>query len=116
MIKLNRIGNKLGLAGAVGVLLAVGMMVNQITTEFTVGAANDRADRPQRVADSTLAAHLNLRQIQLAARGIRLARSHSEVEKAVAEIRQFAKLEAKDIEAALAISRKRPESRDRLQK
>ena len=115
MIKLNRIGNKLGLAGAVGVLLAIGMMVNQITTEFTVGAANDGADRSQRVADSTLAAQLNLRQMQLAVRGIRLARSQSEVEKGAAEARQFAKLEAKDMEAALAIAQ-RPETRERLQK
>ena len=30
MIKLNRIGNKLGLAGAVGVLLAIGMVANQM--------------------------------------------------------------------------------------
>ena len=115
MIKLNRIGNKLGLAGAVGVLLAIGMMVNQITTESTVGAANDGADRSQRVADSTLAAQLNLRQMQLAVRGIRLARSQSEVEKGAAEARQFAKLEAKDMEAALAIAQ-RPETRERLQK
>jgi hypothetical protein len=115
MIKLNRIGNKLGLAGAVGVLLAVGMMVNQITTESTVGAANDGADRSQRVADSTLSAQLNLRQMQLAVRGIRLARSQSEVEKGAAEARQFAKLEAKDMEAALAIAQ-RPETRERLQK
>jgi methyl-accepting chemotaxis protein len=115
MIKLNRIGNKLGLAGAVGVLLAVGMMVNQITTESTVGAANDGADRSQRVADSTLAAQLNLRQMQLAVRGIRLARSQSEVERGAAEARQFAKLEAKDMEAALAIAQ-RPETRERLQK
>ena len=34
MIKLNRIGNKLGLAGAVGVLLAIGMVANQIMTEI----------------------------------------------------------------------------------
>ena len=34
MIKLNRIGNKLGLAGAVGVLLAIGMVANQMVTEF----------------------------------------------------------------------------------
>ena len=115
MIKLNRIGNKLGLAGAVGVLLAIGMMVNQITTESTVGAANDGADRSQRVADSTLAAQLNLRQMQLAVRGIRLARSQSEVEKGAAEARQFAKLEAKDMEAALAIAQ-RPDTRERLQK
>ena len=30
MIKLNRIGNKLGLAGVVGVLLAMGLVANQI--------------------------------------------------------------------------------------
>ena len=33
MIKLNRIGNKLGLAGALGVLLAIGMVANQMITE-----------------------------------------------------------------------------------
>ena len=32
MIKLNRIGNKLGLAGVVGVLLAVGLVGNQLAT------------------------------------------------------------------------------------
>ena len=36
MIKLNRIGNKLGLAGAVGVLLAIGMVANQMITESAV--------------------------------------------------------------------------------
>ena len=34
MIKLNRIGNKLGLAGALGVLLAIGMVANQMMTEI----------------------------------------------------------------------------------
>ena len=36
MINLNRIGNKLGLAGAVGVLLAIGMVANQMVTESAV--------------------------------------------------------------------------------
>jgi hypothetical protein len=36
MIKLNRIGYKLGLAGAVGVLLAIGMVTNQTMTERSV--------------------------------------------------------------------------------
>ena len=36
MIKLNRIGNKLGLAGAVGVLLAIGMVANQMVTESKI--------------------------------------------------------------------------------
>ena len=52
MIKLNRIGNKLGLAGAIGILLAVGMVANQIATESTVTAANYRADRSQRIVDT----------------------------------------------------------------
>ena len=65
MIKLNRIGYKLGLAGAVGVLLAIGLVANQLATEATVAAANDHTDRLQLVAESTLAAHLNMRQVQL---------------------------------------------------
>ena len=36
MIKLNRIGNKLGLAGAVGILLAAGMVANQMVTEASI--------------------------------------------------------------------------------
>ena len=115
MIKLNRIGNKLGLAGAVGVLLAIGMIANQMATESTVAGANDRADRSQRVAEGTLAAHLNMRQVQLAARGIRLARTPSEVEKGAAEMRQFGAVEAKEMDAALASAQK-PETKERLQK
>ena len=44
MSKLNRIGNKLGLAGALGILLAVGMVANQMVTESTVTAV----ERPRR--------------------------------------------------------------------
>ncbi|QWG26053.1 HAMP domain-containing protein [Bradyrhizobium sediminis] len=113
-MKLNRIGNKLGLAGAIGVLLAIGMVANQMVTESTVAGANDRADRSQRVAESTLTAHLNMRQVQLAARGIRLAMTQSEVNRGVAEMRQFGAVEMKEIEAALA-SAQRPETRQRLQ-
>ena len=98
MIKLNRIGNKLGLAGAVGILLSIGLVANQVATETTVAEANDRADRSQRVAESTQAAHLNMRQVQLAARGIRLARTQSDVDKGVAEMRQFGAVETSQID------------------
>ncbi|MDP3693169.1 methyl-accepting chemotaxis protein [Bradyrhizobium sp.] len=114
-MKFNRIGNKLGLAGVVGVLLAVGLVANQLATESTVAAANDRTDRLQRVAESTLAAHLNMRQVQLAARGIRLARTPADIDTAVAEMRQFGAIEAREIDAALATARM-AETRDRLQK
>jgi hypothetical protein len=36
MSKLNRIGNKLGLASALGILLSVGMVLNQNSTQSSV--------------------------------------------------------------------------------
>src|SRR3978361_1436466 len=115
MIRINRIGNKLGLAGAVGVLLAIGMVANQMMTESTVAGANDRADRSLRVAEGALTAHLNLRQVQVAGRTIRLARDAADVEKNVVERRQFATSEVKEIDAALQSAQK-PETKERLLK
>jgi methyl-accepting chemotaxis protein len=114
MVKLNRIGNKLGLAGAVGVLLAIGMVANQMATESSVAAVNDRADRSQRVASSTAAAQLDLRQIQLAGRSMRLAATSKEVDKNLADVHRFRAAEIKEVEAALA-SAVKPETRERLQ-
>ena len=102
MIKLNRIGNKLGLAGAVGVLLAAGMVANQMITETSIEQASDRAGRSQRVADNSLSAHIDLRKIQLAARDVRLARTSAEVEKTIADLQRYKASEAKELEAALA--------------
>ena len=75
MIKLNRIGNKLGLAGAVGVLLAIGMVANQMVTESSIEEGSARATRSQQVADNSLSAHIDLRKIQLATSAVRLART-----------------------------------------
>ena len=115
MVKLNRIGYKLGLAGAVGVLLSMGMVINQTVTESIVAGANDRAGRSQRVADSTLTAHLDMRMLQLAGRATRLARTTEEVDKSVVEVHQYEAAGTRDIDAAFA-SAQRPETRERLQK
>src|SRR5260221_12571828 len=115
MIKLNRIGNKVGRAGAGGIVLAIGMVATQMMTESTVAGANDRADRSQRVAETTLSAHSNLREVQLMARNNRLARTPAEVDKNATEMRRFASAEANDIDAAFATALK-PESKERLQK
>jgi methyl-accepting chemotaxis protein len=115
MIKLNRIGNKLGLAGAFGILLAGGMVANQMMTEASVGRATDVADRSQRVAESALSAHSNLRQIEIQARNIRMARTQDEVEKNAAGTRRFAAAAGNDIDTAFATAM-RPESKERLQK
>jgi methyl-accepting chemotaxis protein len=115
MIKLNRIGNKLGLAGAFGILLAGGMVANQMMTEASVGRATDVADRSQRVAESALSAHSNLRQIEIQARNIRMARTQDEVEKNAAGMRWFAAAAGNDIDTAFATAMT-PESKERLQK
>ena len=115
MIKLNRIGNKLGLAGAVGILLAAGMVANQMLTETKIAGVSERAGRSQQVADNSLSAHIDLRKIQLAARDVRLARTPAEVEKTVADLQRFKANEAKELDSALAAAQ-RPETRERLQK
>ena len=115
MIKLNRIGNKLGLAGAVGILLAAGMVANQMVTEASIEQSSERANRSQRVADSSLSAHIDLRKIQLAARDVRLARTPAEVDKTVADLQRYKASEAKELESALAAAQGQ-DTRERLQK
>ena len=102
MIKLNRIGYKLGLAGALGILLAGGMVANQMMSERAVEAANSRADRSQRVIDAAIVASLNGRQIELAARNIRLATKPADVEKSVADLNRFKAAEVKALDEAEA--------------
>jgi len=114
MIKLNRIGNKLGLAGAVGILLAIGMAANQMIAESSVTGATDRANRSQRVADAALAAHLDLRKMQLTARDIRLARTFAEVEKSTADLQRLKAAGMKAVDDALATAQ-RPKVREQLQ-
>ncbi|MET0678432.1 MAG: HAMP domain-containing methyl-accepting chemotaxis protein, partial [Bradyrhizobium sp.] len=115
MVKLNRIGNKLGLAGAVGIVLALGLVANQMVTEARIEESSERAARSQRVADNSLAAHIDLRKIQLDARDVRLARTTAEVEKTLANLQRHKASEMKGLEAALATAQ-RPDARERLQK
>jgi len=113
MIKLNRIGYKLGLAGAVGILLAVGMTANQMSTESIVAGSTERANRSQRVADTSIAAYLELRKMQLTSREVRLARTPAEVEKIVADLQRFRASGARNIDDALEAAQK-PDVRERL--
>jgi methyl-accepting chemotaxis protein len=115
MVKLNRIGNKLGLAGAVGIVLAIGLVANQMVTESKIEQSSERAARSQRVADNSLAAHIDLRKIQLDARDVRLARTTAEVEKTLANLQRHKASEMKELEAALATAQ-RPDAKERLQK
>jgi methyl-accepting chemotaxis protein len=115
MIKLNRIGNKLGLAGAVGVLLSIGMVTNQMVTESSVNAANQIADKQQGVADHTLATDIALRRMQIGLRDVRLARTPAEIDKGADLFRKSMVEQQKELEGALVLVMK-PESKERLQK
>jgi methyl-accepting chemotaxis protein len=115
MIKLNRIGYKLGLAGAIGVLLSAGLVANQMMSEAEITAANQRTARSQRVIDGVSAAMLDLRMIQLAERTIRLAKTAEEVDKNVADMQRFKTTQKKALDETLA-SAQRQDTRERLQK
>jgi methyl-accepting chemotaxis protein len=115
MVKLNRIGNKLGLAGAVGILLAIGMIANQTMTESSVGEVNALNGAQQENSDSAVAAEVSMLQIQLAGRNVRLMKTPAEVEKTVTELHQLMVVEEKHIDAALAVS-KNPVNVERLNK
>ena len=113
MSKFNRIGYKLGLAGAIGVLLATGMVVNQMMSEAAVDAATARVARSQRVIDSGLAAQIELRRMQVAARDIRLAKTAEEVDRGLADMRYLKAAQAKEVDAALAVALL-PDTKERL--
>uniref|UniRef100_Q07JN0 Methyl-accepting chemotaxis sensory transducer n=1 Tax=Rhodopseudomonas palustris (strain BisA53) TaxID=316055 RepID=Q07JN0_RHOP5 len=81
MSKLNRIGNKLGLASAVGILLSIGMVLNQNSTQSSVSEVNQRVDRQQQMSEAALKAESEMRNMQLAVRAVRLARTPAEVDK-----------------------------------
>jgi hypothetical protein len=115
MIKFNRIGNKLGLAGAIGILLAAGMVANQMMSEAQVDAANGRVARSQKVIDSALGGQIDLRQMQVAAGDIRLARTVADVDRKLAEFHQLKTSQARQIDGALAVAQM-GETKERLQK
>jgi methyl-accepting chemotaxis protein len=115
MIKFNRIGYKLGLAGAIGVLLSAGLVANQMMSEAEITAANQRTARSQRVIDGVSAAMLDLRMIQLAERTIRLAKTAEEVDKNLADMQRFKATQGKALDETLT-SAMRPDTRERLQK
>jgi methyl-accepting chemotaxis protein len=115
MIKLNRIGNKLGLAGLAGILLAAGMLVNQMMSEGTVTAANNMAARQQGIAQRTLEADAGLRRMQLSVRDLRLARDTAVIQKSQAALADAKVKLDKSLDIAIDLA-VRPENKERLVK
>lgn len=101
---LNRIGNKLGLAGFAGILLAIGMVTNQTATESSVFEANRRAGVQQQISSIALKAESEMRNMQLAVRGVRLARTAEVVAKGRSQFRVARDAQAKLLDTALALA------------
>lgn len=87
MVKINRVGNKLGLAGLIGILLSVGVVANQLHTETEISGANSRADVQQQIADGAREADALMRSMQAASQSLRIAITTPDMDKSIAEIK-----------------------------
>jgi len=114
-MKINSIGNKLGFAGLAGILLSLGMVMNQAATESSVFEVNQRAEIQQQISDNALKAESEMRNMQLAVRGIRLARTPEEVAKSRSQFETAREAQAKLFDAVLALA-VLPESKELFSK
>lgn len=115
MIKVNRIGSKLGLAGLVGVLLSAGMVANQIVSGAAVTAANQRANDQELIANHSLEGNIGLRRMQLAVRDIQHSRNASEAQNGFDALNSAYAIVVKELD--LAMNRmSQSENKERLQK
>ena len=115
MIKLNRIGNKLGVAGLFGILLAGGMLVNQMMSVSAVKLANQQADTQEAIANHALEGNIGLRRMQLAVRDIRLATTPAGMQTGVKALDDAYAITKKQLDTAISLVL-RSENKERLVK
>src|ERR1700730_18129315 len=115
MIKLNRIGNKLGAVGLFGVLLSGGMVANQMVSESAINSANQRAGVQQTIADHTLQGNIALRGMELAVRDIRQSKNPSELEKGLGGLNAAFTAVTRELDVAIG-NVANPDDKERLQK
>jgi methyl-accepting chemotaxis protein len=115
MIKFNRIGNKLGFAGLIGVALSICAVVNEMRTEASINEANSRADVQQKIVGYATAARAELRNMQLANRAVLLATTRNDIDKANAQAEAARVLQDENLDSATALAL-RPETKDRIAK
>jgi methyl-accepting chemotaxis protein len=115
MIKLNRIGYKLGAVGLLGVLLSGGMVANQMASESAINSANHRAGLQQSIADRTLEGSVALRGMELAVRDIGQSKNPSELEKSSGNLNDAFAAVTGALDVATG-SVANPEDKERLQK
>jgi methyl-accepting chemotaxis protein len=103
MITFNRVGNKLGLAGVVGILLAGGLVINEMRTEGSINEANRHAEVQQKIADSARMVEFELGNMRFATRSVRTAITTSQVDKGNADIQAAKAAQDQSLDAAMAL-------------
>jgi methyl-accepting chemotaxis protein len=111
MVKINRVGNKLGLAGLIGILLSIGVVANQTHTETEISDANRRADVQQEIADGAREADALMHSMQTASQSLRIAITTPDMDRSIAEIRAAKKAQDAILDRNIAIAL-RQENRD----
>ncbi len=115
MSKINRIGNKLGLAGLAGILLSLGMVANERMTQTSVAEANHRAELQRQMSDDALKAEAETRSMEIANRGVRLARASKEFGKARSQFYASRNEQSKLLDGMLSVAAD-PESLETFRK
>ncbi|TPQ34485.1 methyl-accepting chemotaxis protein [Bradyrhizobium guangdongense] len=110
-----RIGTKLAVASALGILLVAAMIAGQIVGNGKVRHSNGAALEQQTLARDAVEAKLALRSMQLSARDIRLANNVAEFQKANDSLLERSKTLNGVIEVMLKLSHA-PENRARMEK
>ncbi|WP_295854310.1 HAMP domain-containing methyl-accepting chemotaxis protein [Tardiphaga sp.] len=103
MITFNRVGNKLGLAGVVGILLAGGLVINEMRTEGSINEANRHAEVQQKIADSARMVEFELGNMRFATRSVRTAITTSQVDKGNADIQAAKAAQDQSLDATIAL-------------
>ncbi|WFU26718.1 HAMP domain-containing methyl-accepting chemotaxis protein [Bradyrhizobium sp. CB1717] len=110
-----RIGTKLAIASALGIILVVCIIASQLVGNGNVRGSNKAAVAQLELAREAVEAKLAARSMQLAVRDIRLAGNAAELQKAGAALVERAETLTKVAEAMLKLSQV-PENRTRMEK
>ncbi|MCW1991952.1 UNVERIFIED_ORG: methyl-accepting chemotaxis protein [Bradyrhizobium japonicum] len=100
-----RIGTKLAVASALGILLVAAMIAGQIVGNGNVCHSNESALAQQVLARDAVEATLALRSMQLSARDIRLASNPADLQKANDSLLERSRSFSDAVEAMLKLSR-----------
>ncbi|MFK4646057.1 CHASE3 domain sensor protein [Bradyrhizobium ottawaense] len=110
-----RIGTKLAISSALGILLVLAMIAGQVIGNGNVRRSSQTASEQQELAREAVESKLAARAMQLAARDIRLANNSDELQKARDALVERAGHLVKVADAMLTLSHV-PENRARIEK